>query len=88
MIQAVADYFKVPLTQILGSSRQKEYRTARQVAMYLIREVLGVRLETIGQIFSKNHATVLHSCRKVEEGLQQNTALVRQVNAVKQGIGL
>lgn len=88
LTRVVADYFRVPLLDVCGESRQKNYRLARQIAMYLIREILGCGLAQIGQQFRRNHATVLHSLRQIQAGLKTDASLVRHVNAVKKELGL
>lgn len=88
MIRLVAGYFQLPESEIMSPRRQKEYKVARGIAMYLIREVLGLRLAAIGQHFSRNHATVLHAVNKIQADLKKDASLVRQVNGIKKELGL
>jgi chromosomal replication initiator protein len=88
MIQFVADYFQLDKAVLTGTSREKAIKTARQIAMYLMRDLLGLGLEAIATEFAKNNATVLHSVRKIQADLKTDSALVRQVNGVKQELGL
>ncbi len=88
MIQFVAEYFEISLDDLLGSSRCREYSQPRQIAMYLSREVLGLSLVTIAQHFRRTHVTVQYAVRKIKTDLKKNSALVRQVNGVKQELGL
>lgn len=88
LIELVSKYFALPVESICGASRKKEFRTARQIAMYLSREVLGCGLAEIAQNFDRDHSTVLHSCRRIAASLQKDEALVRHVNAVKKEMGL
>jgi chromosomal replication initiator protein len=57
----------------------------RQVGMYLARRLTGLSLEQIGAYFGgRDHSTVLHACRKVEDALGQDVVLsgaVRQLQA-------
>ncbi|MCF7846039.1 MAG: chromosomal replication initiator protein DnaA [Candidatus Peribacteraceae bacterium] len=88
MIELVAKHFNLPTEKVCGTSRKKEFLTARQIAMYLAREILGCGLAEIAQNFGRDHSTVLHSVRKISRELQKNEALVRHVNAVKKELGL
>lgn len=88
LIELVAKYFDLPTTEICGTSRKKEFRDARQIVMYLSREVLGCGLSEIAQNFKKDHSTVLHACKKISANLQKDEALIRHVNAVKKEMGL
>ncbi|MFH1375759.1 MAG: chromosomal replication initiator protein DnaA [Patescibacteria group bacterium] len=88
LVELVSKYFQLPVAEICGASRKKEFRTARQIVMYLSREVLGCGLAEIAQNFDRDHSTVLHSCRRITAALQKDEALVRHVNAVKKEMGL
>ncbi|MFH0834614.1 MAG: chromosomal replication initiator protein DnaA [Patescibacteria group bacterium] len=88
MLELVAKHFKLSPEELRGESRKKEFATARQIAMYLAREILGCGLAEIAQNFKRDHSTVLHSVRKIAQELQKNEALIRQVNAVKKELGL
>lgn len=66
--KAVCDYFGIRLQEIKSAKRTKETTNARQIAMYLSKQLTQLSLSEIGRYFGgKDHATVLYSCRKVEE---------------------
>lgn len=67
IIQAVANYYSIPVEQIVGSRRSKDTVQPRQVAMYLVRELTNYSLPEIGKVFSRDHTTVLHSINKIED---------------------
>lgn len=63
---AVSNYFGITNEVMLSSSRKREIVQARQIAMYLCRNLTGKSLTTIGsELGGKNHATVLHACETV-----------------------
>jgi chromosomal replication initiator protein len=68
--------------------RKKEILLPRQIAMYLIRKDLAASLEQIGEEFARNHTTVMHSIEKVIKLLRKDHKVVRDVNALKQEMGL
>lgn len=88
LIELVSKYFNLPTEEICGISRKKEFRVARQIIMYLSREILGCGLAEIAKSFGKDHSTVLHACKKISTNLQKDEALIRHVNAVKKEMGL
>jgi chromosomal replication initiator protein len=65
--QAVAGEWKVSVEGLHSKSRTKQLTVPRQVAMYLIRELLGLQLVEIGNLFGgRDHSTVIHSIEKIE----------------------
>lgn len=62
----VADYFNLPLDALQRKTRKREILQARQIAMYFSKSLTGSSLASIGaQIGGKDHATVLHACKIV-----------------------
>lgn len=89
VIDVVANYFKLPKTELISEMRKKEVLMPRQICMYLIREALSQSYETIGERFSgRNHTTVMHACNKIIEEMRENAKIMRDVNALKREIGL
>jgi len=68
--KSVAERFHCKPEELTGKSRSKDIVMARQVAMYLARELTECSLPAIGKEFEKDHTTVLHSCKKVEDRLK------------------
>lgn len=81
----VGGYFQVELRQLQSRRRYRNVLVPRQVGMYLARQLTELSLEQIGAYFGgRDHSTVLHACRKVEEALEHDAALsgaVRQIHA-------
>ncbi len=68
IIDIVAEEFSLSREAILGGNRKADVVQARQIGMYLCRELLGTSLSALGEYFSgKNHATVLHAYKKIKE---------------------
>lgn len=66
--QVVCDYFKLSIDAISTKSRKMEVVQARQIAMYFSKRLTKNSLSSIGSfIGNRDHATVLHACRKVED---------------------
>ena len=77
---ACASYFGVSIEELCGSSRSRTLVTARQIAMYLCRELTDLSLPKIGQAFGgRDHTTVMHADRKIRELMAERRSLYNQV---------
>lgn len=66
--KTVADYYKLKVPDLLSKKRTRNLTRPRQMAMYIAREVTSMSLPEIGNAFGgKDHSTVIHACRTVEE---------------------
>jgi chromosomal replication initiator protein len=86
-IQAVvASHYELAVSDLVSASRTAKISWPRQVAIYLTRELTTTPLQTIGDAFGgRNHATVLHACKRVSERLaddQQAGSELQQLKAV------
>jgi chromosomal replication initiator protein len=70
--EVVSAHFKVPLQLMLSNKRSKEVAMARQVAMYLSRELTKSSLPDIGKQFHKDHTTVIHGCDKIKRLMESD----------------
>ena len=85
IIEETARYFSITSSDIRGQRRSKNVAKARQVSMYLIRNLTNLSLVDIGsQYEGHNHSTVLTSIRKIEELIktdQETSATVRDISS-------
>jgi chromosomal replication initiator protein len=86
---STADYFGVSLEDLRGHSRSRVLVNARQVAMYLCRELTELSLPRIGQAFGgRDHTTVMHADRKIRQHMAERRSLYNQIaeltNRIKQ----
>ncbi len=66
--KTVADYYKIRLSDLLSSRRNRTIVRPRQIAMALAKELTALSLPEIGARFGgKDHSTILHACRKTQE---------------------
>jgi chromosomal replication initiator protein len=64
--KVVCEYYKIPVDQMQGKTRKREIVQARQVSMYFSKSLTKASLASIGSsIGGKDHATVLHACKTV-----------------------
>ena len=79
MMQTAA-YFGVSVDDLCGASRSRMLVTARQIAMYLCRELTDLSLPKIGQVFGgRDHTTVMHADRKIRQLMAERRSLYNQV---------
>ena len=89
IIGQTAGYFGLTIDDLCGSSRSRVLVNARQIAMYLCRELTDLSLPKIGQQFGgRDHTTVMHANRKIRELMAERRSIYNQVteltNRIKQ----
>lgn len=71
--KVTADYFNLKITALLSKKRTKNIVTARQIAIYLCRELTDFSLPAIGEIFGgKDHTTILHAYSKIKNKIEKD----------------
>ena len=69
---------------LVGKSRKAEIAQARQLSMYLCRDVLGVSLSKIGLFFGgRDHSTVIHALKVVEDKKQKDSRFGKKIEFIK-----
>ena len=87
IIEESARSFQLTGADLRGQSRSKKTAMARQIAMYLMRNLTNLPLKEIGEEFGgRNHATVLSSIRKVEELLKSDPEIAATVRDITSNI--
>ncbi|MEA4966122.1 MAG: chromosomal replication initiator protein DnaA [Oscillospiraceae bacterium] len=71
IIAEVSRFYSIEENVLRGTLKNKVTAEARQVAMYLIRKLTNLSLPDIGKEFGKDHTTVLHSTRKIENSIHE-----------------
>ena len=80
IINHTAEYFKLTIDDLYGSSRSQAVATARQIAMYLCREMTNLSLPKIGQLFgNRDHTTVMYANKKITELMKERRSIYNQV---------
>ena len=80
IINRTADYFDLSVDDLYGQSRAQQIALARQIAMYLCRELPPLSLPKIGQLFGgRDHTTVMYAHKKIAQLLKERRAVYNQV---------
>jgi len=89
VITVVSDYFQIPATDLLGTSRKKEIVYPRQIAWLLCKDILDMSFEAIGKDFGgKNHTTIMHGIRKIGTLKRQDSPTARHIHALRKDLGV
>lgn len=86
ILKSVATVFQVRINDLKGTSRTKEIAIARQVAMFLAKEMINESLMMIGASFGKTHSTILHACKTIENKIKKDESLRRQIALCRRNI--
>lgn len=82
--RVTAERFGVKVSEMKGPHRGQSLSLARQTAMFLARDLAGLHYGKIGEFFQRgNHSTVIHACQKIARELENNVALLRHVQAIR-----
>jgi chromosomal replication initiator protein len=85
--QAVAKEWGVTVDGLRSKTRTKTLTTPRQIAMYLVRELLSTQLVEIGNAFGgRDHSTVIHSLEKVQQSITQDSDLKARINRIRNSL--
>ena len=86
VIDRVAKYYNLNAKDLLGTSRVKDIKNARQVAMYLMNEELGLSTPKIGDEFKKDHTTIMHGVKVIKKNLKTDFNLREQITELRSKI--
>jgi chromosomal replication initiator protein len=87
VLRETARYYQLKLEDLTGKNRTTRVNNARQVAMYLVRELTELSLPQIGDAFGgRSHTTVLHGCNKLSEAIDLLDPIGRDVDQIRQNL--
>ena len=84
MQKVVCEYFNLTRDMLVAKTRKRQIVQARQIAMYMSRNLINCSLSTIGaEIGGKDHATVLHACSTVADLMSTDKTFKQYVSDIK-----
>lgn len=87
ILKSVSAIFEIRISDLKGESRTKEIAFARQVAMYLAKELISDSLQKTAASFGgKTHSTLLHAWKKISQEIKENETLARQIQMARRNI--
>lgn len=85
--EKVAEYYKIKVTEILSSSRERKLARPRQLAMYIAKKHANASLIDIGRKFGgRDHTTVMHALKQIENLLATDNDLINDLSLVERTI--
>ena len=86
ILNEVARTYNVLPADIRGKKRNANVSAARQMTMYIIREVTGMSMEAIGQEFQRDHSTVVYSIKTMEENISRDQHLKEMCSDIMKNV--
>ena len=87
--EIVADFYDIPVFHMTSESREASHAQPRQMAMYLVREMLGRSTPDIGRRFgNRDHTTVIHALSAVKKRMARNEEYQEDAEYLKQKVML
>lgn len=85
IIKTVADFFEISTNEITGRGRRKEIVEPRQIAIYLLRDILNLSFPYIGEKLGKrDHTTAIYAFEKVSQEVNKNQSLNHKIMMIKE----
>jgi len=82
--EKVAAHYEISVKDLLSKKRSSNIALPRQVAIYLVRTLLDIPLQAIGEKFGgRDHATIIHSCKKIEDMMRVNQSFREEVEKLQ-----
>ena len=83
IIDIVSEHFNISIDDLKGKKRNREIVLPRQIVMYLCRQMTDTSLKAIGAFLGgKDHASINHGIKKIEEDIKKDEALNNTVNII------
>lgn len=87
IMEVTANFYGVTIEDMCGEKRDKQFVTARQMAMYLCRDLTELSLPKIGQLFGgRDHTTVMHADRKIKAQINEQRVIYNHMTELTQRI--
>jgi chromosomal replication initiator protein len=83
ILKAVADFYNVSVDDLAQRNRKKEVVEPRQVAMFLLRDILEMSYPYIGKKMGRDHTTAIHAIEKISQEINKNSSLTQKINLIK-----
>lgn len=82
----VAEYFNISVKEMQSSRRARNVARPRQIAMYLAKQLTSRSLPEIGRKFDRDHTTVMHAVRKVEELIIEDSSMAESIDDLRHAL--
>ncbi len=87
IIEEVSKFYRIPVTDIKSRKRNQIVSQARQIAVYLMRELLELSFPVIGRIIGRDHSTIIHDYKKIEKLKEEDPDVKEVLKLLKEKLG-
>ncbi len=84
VLRSVADFFNISVSDLIIKGRKKEVVEPRQIAMFLLRDILDLSYPYIGEKLGRDHTTAIHAVEKINQEINKNSSLNQKINLIKE----
>lgn len=84
ILKAVSEFFNVTIEDLVNRGRKKEIVEPRQIAIYLLRDILDMSYPYIGEKMGRDHTTAIHAVEKISQEINKNSSLNQKINLIKE----
>ena len=82
IIEETARFYNITAEDIKGRLKTKNITLPRQISMYIIRTRANLSLNDIGDIFGRDHSTILHAINKIEEDIKNDGEFAKTIKDI------
>ncbi len=86
ILKSVAEFFNITFEDLISHNRRKEIVLPRQIAMYLLRDMLELSYPYIGEKMGRDHTTAIHSYEKINNEVNRNPTTNNNIILIKEAI--
>ncbi|MBU1177143.1 MAG: helix-turn-helix domain-containing protein [Patescibacteria group bacterium] len=86
IIEGVADFYSIKENEIKSISRKKEFAYPRQISMYLIRKHLKSSFPVIGNIFKRDHTTIMYAYKKIQKDYKKDNKMQEEITLIESNL--
>ena len=86
ILKAVAEFFNLTPADLVSHNRKKEVVEPRQIAMYLLRDMLEMSYPSVGEKMGRDHTTAIHSYEKINQEINKNSPLNQKILMIREAI--
>ena len=88
IVRKVCGYYKVEESAIMSTTRRREVVKARQVIMFILRDYVNVSYSSIGVRLKRDHTTVMHSCERIRDSIDNDAVLRSDINSLREMLNI
>ena len=79
IVETVSKKYGIPVDELYGKSRSKPVSNARNVAIFVIRKITSLSLKDVGQLFNRDHTTIMNSIKSVEKEIESKPLVEMEI---------